>query len=129
MELKVYDPNIKKLDTRTVSGYFIGYQLNTKGYRFYCPSHSPRIVEARNAKFLEDHESSGSDFPRKIEIEEEHMLNESLVKDLIVSQYEHSVPIREQSNQEQSLQEDNNPTNDLSTPTLHLLAHKILSPH
>ena len=29
------------------------YAEKSKGYRFYCPSHSTRIVESRNAKFFE----------------------------------------------------------------------------
>ncbi|KAL0378491.1 UNVERIFIED_CONTAM: Copia protein [Sesamum radiatum] len=33
----------------------------SEGYRFYCPSNSTRIVESRNAKFLEDDLISGSD--------------------------------------------------------------------
>ena len=32
-----------------------------KGYRFYCPSYSTRIVESRNAKFLENDMISGRD--------------------------------------------------------------------
>lgn len=58
------------MDPRTVGGFFIGYPLNSKGFRFYCPSHTPRIVEARNAKFLEDLELSGSELSRKVEFEE-----------------------------------------------------------
>ena len=60
-EVRIYNPQEKKLDPRTISGYFIGYAEKSKGYRFYCPSHSTRIVESRNAKFLEDHLISGSD--------------------------------------------------------------------
>ena len=60
VEVRVYNPHIKKLDERTVSGFFIGYAVNSKGFSFYCPSHTPNIVEARNAKFLEEHEISGS---------------------------------------------------------------------
>ena len=70
VEVRIYNPHIKKLDPRTTSGYFIGYAVNSKGFRFYCPSHTPRIVEARNAKFLEDFELSGNAFPRRIEFEE-----------------------------------------------------------
>ena len=39
VEVRVYNPQLKKFDPRTVSGYFIGYAENSKGYRFYCPSH------------------------------------------------------------------------------------------
>ena len=59
-EARIYNPQEKKLDFRTVSGYFIGYPENTKGYRFYCPNHSTRIVETGNAKFYENDEASGS---------------------------------------------------------------------
>jgi transposase InsO family protein len=53
-EAKLYNPHIKAFDPRTTSGYFIGYPERSKGYRFYCPSHSPQIVETDKAKFLED---------------------------------------------------------------------------
>ena len=59
-EIRVYNPQEKKLDPRTISGYFIGYAERSKGYRFYCPSHNTRFVESRNAKFLEDNLVSGS---------------------------------------------------------------------
>ena len=49
------------MDQRTISGYFIGNAERSKSYRFYCPSHSTRIVESRNAKFLENDLISGSD--------------------------------------------------------------------
>ncbi|KAL0400199.1 UNVERIFIED_CONTAM: hypothetical protein Sradi_2363200 [Sesamum radiatum] len=60
-EVRVYNPQEKKLDPRTISGYFVGYAERSKGYIFYCPSNSTRIVESRNAKFLEDDLISGSD--------------------------------------------------------------------
>ena len=59
--MRIYNQQEKKLDLRTISGYFIGYVERSKGYRFYCPSHSTRIVESRNAKFLENDLISGSD--------------------------------------------------------------------
>ena len=54
-------PQEKKLDPRTINGYFIGYAEKSKGYRFYYPSHSTKIVESRNEKILEDDLISGSD--------------------------------------------------------------------
>ena len=69
-ELKIYNPQEKKLDSRTTSGFFIGYPEKSKGYRFYCPDHSTRIVETGNVRFIENGESSGSVEPRKVEIEE-----------------------------------------------------------
>ena len=52
-EVRIYNPQQKKLDPRTISRYFIGYAERSKKHKFYCPSHNTRIVESRNAKFLE----------------------------------------------------------------------------
>ena len=52
-EVRIYNPQDKKLDPRTISWYFIGYAERSKGYRFYYPYHNTRILESRNAKFLE----------------------------------------------------------------------------
>ncbi|RVW65457.1 Copia protein [Vitis vinifera] len=60
-EVIIYNPQEKKLDPMTISGYFIGYAEKSKGYKFYCPSHNIRIVESRNAKFLEYDLVNGSD--------------------------------------------------------------------
>lgn len=60
-EVRVYNPQERKLDPRTISGFFIGYPEGSKGYRFYCPSHTTRIVESRNAKFIEYDQISGRD--------------------------------------------------------------------
>ncbi|RVW56198.1 Retrovirus-related Pol polyprotein from transposon TNT 1-94 [Vitis vinifera] len=64
-EARIYNPHEKKLDSRTISEYFIGYPDKLKGYRFYCPNHSVRIVETGNARLLENGEISGSNEPRK----------------------------------------------------------------
>jgi hypothetical protein len=72
-EVRIYNPQEKKLDPRTISGYFIGYAERSKGYRFYCSSHSTRIVESRNAKFLENDLNSGSDQTRNIVFEKDHL--------------------------------------------------------
>ena len=57
---RVYNPHEMKLDSRTISDYFIGYQEKSKGYRFYCLDHNSRILEMGNAKFIENGEVSGS---------------------------------------------------------------------
>ena len=69
-EARIYNPHEKKLDSWTISGYFIGYPEKSKGYRFYCPNHSLRIVEIGNAKFIETGEVSGSDDRQLMEIKE-----------------------------------------------------------
>ena len=53
-EAKLFDPQQKKLDSKTVSCRFIGYPDKSKGYRFYCPSRFTKFVETRQAVFLED---------------------------------------------------------------------------
>ena len=68
----IYNSQEKKLDPRTISGYFIGYVERSKGYIFYCPSHIMRIVESRNAKFLENDLISGSDQTKNIVSEKDH---------------------------------------------------------
>jgi len=37
---------------------------------FYCPTHSTRIVETRNARFSKNDETSGSESSRNMEIKE-----------------------------------------------------------
>ena len=71
-EVRIYNPQEKKLDPRTISGYFIGYAERSKGYRFYCPSHNTKVVESRNAEFLENDLISGSDQTRNIVSEKDH---------------------------------------------------------
>ncbi|KAL6317320.1 hypothetical protein AAG906_030073 [Vitis piasezkii] len=68
----IYNPQENKLDPMTISGYFIGYAEKSKGYRFYCPSHNTRIVESRNAKFLEYDLVSGSNQFRNIVFDIDH---------------------------------------------------------
>ena len=69
-EARIYNPHEKNIDSRTISGDFIGYLDKSKGYRFYCPNHNVRIVEIGNAIFLENGEISGSNEPRKVDVEE-----------------------------------------------------------
>ena len=59
--MRIYSPQEKKLDPRTISGYFIGCAERSKGYRFYCPYHITRIMESRDVKFLENDLISWSD--------------------------------------------------------------------
>ncbi len=57
-EVRIYNPHEKKLDFITVSEFFIGYPEKSKGFRFYCPNDSTRIVETGNAKFIENGKTS-----------------------------------------------------------------------
>ena len=52
-EVKLYNPALSKLDSRTTRCYFVSYPDHSKGYRFYNPNGGTRIVESHTAKFLE----------------------------------------------------------------------------
>ena len=44
--------------------------MKSKGYRFYCPNHSTKIVETGNARFIENGEIHGNDQLQKTNIQE-----------------------------------------------------------
>ena len=52
-EVKLYNPTLSKLDSRTTRCYFVSYPEHSKGYRFYNPNGGTRIVESQTAKLLE----------------------------------------------------------------------------
>ncbi|CAL8998293.1 unnamed protein product, partial [Prunus brigantina] len=60
-EAKFYNPSKKKLDSKTVTCYFVGYPDITKGYRFYYPNNTPRFMETQRAIFIEDECEQGTD--------------------------------------------------------------------
>jgi hypothetical protein len=72
-EAKIFNPNIGKLDPKTVSCHFIGYPEKSKGYRFYYPNGCTKFVETRHAVFLEDQMMMGSTVARKIDLEEKRV--------------------------------------------------------
>ena len=72
-EAKVFNPNIGKLYSKTVSCHFIGYPKKSKGYHFYCPDRQTKFVETRHAVFLEDDMIRGSMVARKISFEEKRV--------------------------------------------------------
>lgn len=72
-EAKVFNPDIGKLDPKTVNCHFIGYPERSKGYRFYCPDRHTKIVETRHAVFLEDDMIRGSKVAREISLEEKRV--------------------------------------------------------
>ena len=94
-EVKIYNPHEKKLDPRTLSGFFISYPKLSKGYRFYYPSHSTRIVESRNAKFLQNDMISGRGRLRDLIPIHDHIETQpSMSYDrLVIVHNTHQVPI------------------------------------
>ena len=109
METIIYNPHEKKLDSRTISGYFIGYPDKSKRYRFYCPNHSVRIIETGNAIFLENGEISESNEPRKVDIKEIRMDIPPLFlpQEIIAPQPAQQVEEHEQHNRDGSLPPEN----------------------
>src|SRR6185436_2738708 len=67
---RVFNPNMGKLDPKTISCHFIGYPDKSKAYRLYCPNQCTKFVETRHAVFLEDEVIRGSMTPREIVLEE-----------------------------------------------------------
>jgi hypothetical protein len=65
-EAKIFNPNIGKLDPKTVSYHFIGYPEGSKGFRFYCPGRHTKFVETRHAVFLEDEMMRGAWYLEKL---------------------------------------------------------------
>ena len=45
MEVRLHNPESKKLDPKTISGYFIGYCMESRGSRFYCSPHTTKVIE------------------------------------------------------------------------------------
>ena len=35
VEIKIYNPNMRSMDSQTISGYFISYLERSRGYMFY----------------------------------------------------------------------------------------------
>ena len=85
-----YRPHEKKLDSRTVSCYFIGYFERSRGYKFYDPT-TKSIFETGNARFFEDVEFDGGDKDRDFIFEEEYVdiptavinIDQALILDIV----------------------------------------------
>ncbi|RVX20917.1 Retrovirus-related Pol polyprotein from transposon TNT 1-94 [Vitis vinifera] len=72
VDVRPYKPNEKKLDSRTVSYYFVGYSERSRGFKLYDPS-TRSLFETDNAKFIEDVELSEREPLRKVVFEEEYV--------------------------------------------------------
>lgn len=71
-EVWIYNPQERKLDPRTISGYFVGYVKRSKCYLFSCPLHNTIFAELRNVKFLENDLISVSAQSMKLISEKDH---------------------------------------------------------
>ena len=70
VEARLYKPNERKLDSRTVSNYFISYFERSRGYKFYDPK-LKTIFETGTTTFFKDIEFGGKNKVRDLVLEEE----------------------------------------------------------
>jgi hypothetical protein len=52
-EAKIFNPQIGKLDPKTISYHFIGYPDKSKAYHFYCPNRTTKFTDTRHTVLLE----------------------------------------------------------------------------
>ena len=69
-EARPYKPNERKLDSTTVSCYFVGYYERFRDFKFYDPT-TKSLFEMGNARFFEEVEFEEKDKARDIVFEEE----------------------------------------------------------
>ena len=81
VEARPYKPHEKKLDSRMISCYFIGYSKRSRGYKFYNPT-TKSIFEMGNARVFEDVEFNGGDKDRDFVFEEEYVDIPTVVIDI-----------------------------------------------
>ena len=79
-EARPYKPNEKKLDSRTISCYFVGYSERSRGFKFNDTT-MRSFFETGNARFLEEVEFEGEDKSRDIVFEEEFISLPTVVID------------------------------------------------
>ena len=72
-EAMPYKPNERKLDSKIVSSYFVGYPERSRGYKFYDPT-TKLIFETGNTQFFEDVEFAKGDKIRDFVFEEEYVV-------------------------------------------------------
>ena len=53
-EARINNGENGKLDSQSISSYFIGYCEKSKGYKFYCPGRGTRIIESHRATFYDE---------------------------------------------------------------------------
>ncbi|KAH9669477.1 Integrase catalytic domain-containing protein [Citrus sinensis] len=73
-KVRPYNPQSRKLDPKTISGFFIGYCIGSRGSRFYYPSHTTGIIESDRAIYFDDDHNGGSSEPRRLTLREERVV-------------------------------------------------------
>ena len=67
--MRQYNPQAKKLDPKTISGYFISYCVGSRGSMFYYPSYTTRVIESYRVIYFED-DTGTSQGPTEIVLKE-----------------------------------------------------------
>ncbi|XP_068657905.1 uncharacterized protein [Aristolochia californica] len=78
VEVRPYRPHERKLDSRMVSCYFVGYVERSRGYKFYDPT-SRSFFETVNVRFHEDIEFGGEENIRNVVFEEKYVIDSDQV--------------------------------------------------
>lgn len=94
-EARPHKPHEKKLDSKTVSSYFIGYSERLRGYKFYNPT-LKSTFETETATFFEDVEFGGRNKVRDIDFEEEVEEGSVLIPTIAFDNVQVPIPIIDQ---------------------------------
>ena len=75
VETRPYNPQMKKLNLKTINGFFIGHCIGSRGSRFYCPTYTIRVIEYDKTIFFENEIEHGeSSKPRTVEFKDESVV-------------------------------------------------------
>jgi hypothetical protein len=69
-EARPHNPKESKLGSKTVLGFFIGYPEYSRGYKFYCPSYTSKVIETNKAMFFDEVNHSYSFEDLELELSE-----------------------------------------------------------
>ncbi|RDX75637.1 hypothetical protein CR513_44458, partial [Mucuna pruriens] len=61
-EVRLYNPQMKKLDCKIVNGFIIGCCIGSRGSRFYRPSHTAKVIKFDRAVYFENELEYGESF-------------------------------------------------------------------
>ena len=71
--MRSYNPQSKTFDLKTITGLFIGYCVGSRGSKFYCPSHTTRVIESDIIVYFKE-DTSTSQEPIEIVFNEERII-------------------------------------------------------
>ena len=104
-EARPYMPHERKLNSRTIRCYFVGYIERSHGYKFYNPI-SRSFFEMENANFIEEVEFGREENIRNVVFEEELWIDSDQVLIPIIAQ--HTTLVIEDNVDDIVLEQDNN---------------------